>query len=326
MATTIQKYVSKCEEVLNAKPAYVHGKSSLTECDCIGMSKYAFRENNVPFSTTGTNFSARQQVDNLRKLKSVDDLHVGDVVFKAREQGEAGWELDKYPKYMPGGKYYNGDLRDYYHIGTVKSVYPLQIIHMTSPTAKTDDSIVKWGFAGTWKKEYISDANPDIPEPAPYDPEPEPAKDPVYMVVFAENGKPVNMRTKPSMKAALIDKVPVGCVVEKIGDDGAGWANIIWNKKRGWMMECFLVDEYTPTPDPDEGDDPTDEPGETLTVWSENGLPVKLRKKPSTLCNIYEKLPVGTEVELVKYGVEWTQVNYKQYKGWYMTTKFLSRG
>ena len=314
MATTIQKYVSKCEEVLDAKPAYEKGKSSLTECDCIGMSKYAFRENNVPFSTTGTNFSARQQVDNFRKLKSVSDLNVGDVVFKAREQGEAGWELDKYPKYMPGGKYYNGDLRDYYHIGTVKSVYPLQIIHMTSPTAKTDTTISKWGFVGNWKKEYISDASPDIPTP-----DPEPAEDPVYMVVFAENGKPVNMRTKPSLKAALIDKVPVGSVVEKLKEDESGWAYIKWKNKTGWMIDVFLVDEYA-------DDDPIDDEPETLTVWADNGLPVRLRKRPSTSCDIYTKLPVGTEVELVEAGDDWCKVNYKDFEGWYMMTKFLSRG
>ena len=331
MATTIQNYLSKCNEIIKAKPAYVHGKSSLKECDCIGMDKYAFRENNVSFSTTGTNFTARQQVDNFRKVNSVNDLHTGDVVFKAREQGEAGWELDKYPKYMPGGKYYNGDLRDYYHIGTVKSVYPLRIIHMTSPTAKTDDSIVNWKFAGTWKKEYISDADADVPEPFPYEPEPEP--EPEYKKVFAENGKPVNLRKKASLKASLVDRIPVGSIVGKLVEED-GWAFVQWKDMRGWMMDCFLIDEDEseppPSPEPDPvpepEPDPMDETPEILTVYAENGLPVKLRKRPSTACNIWERLPVGTEVELVKKGEEWTQVNYKQYKGWYMMTKFLSHG
>lgn len=318
MATTIKKYISKCEEVVRAEPAYMKGKSSLTECDCIGMPKYSFRENNVPFSTTGTNFSVRQQVDNLRKIKSVSDLHVGDVVFKAHEQGESGWELDKYPKYMPGGQYYNGDLRDYYHIGTVKSVNPLQIIHMTSPTAKTDTKIDKWGFVAQWKKEYINDIDPvPAPEPEPV-PEPEPAE-PKYMVVYAENGKPVNMRVKPYLNAALVDRVPVGGIIEWLKEDGA-WAYIKYGNRYGWMLDCYLVDEYTPTPEPD---DPS---GEELTVWAENGRPVKLRAKPSTSCKLYDEIPCGETVILVSAGNEWCKVNYGKHKGWYMMTKFLSRG
>lgn len=321
MATTINKYVSKCEEVVRAKPAYMKGKSSLTECDCIGMSKYSFRENNVPFSTTGTNFSVRQQVDNLRKINSVSDLHVGDVVFKAHEQGESGWELDKYPKYLPGGQYYNGDLRDYYHIGTVKSVSPLEIIHMTSPTAKIDTKIGKWGFVAQWKKEYISDTQDDDPTPSP---EPD---EPKHMTVYAENGNPVNMRMRPYLNAPLIERIPVGETVEWLKEDGA-WAYIKYGYKYGWMLDCYLVDEYIPEPDPD-GDaepEPENPAGEELTVWAANGRPVKLRAKPSTSCKLYDDVPCGAIVTLVSAGDDWCKVDYGKRKGWYMMTKFLSRG
>lgn len=324
MATTIKKYISKCDDIVKAEPAYVYGKSSLTECDCIGMPKYSFRECGVSFSTTGTNYSARKQVDNLHKISSASNLHIGDVVFKAREPGDSGYDLPS--KYRVGGAEYNGDLRDYYHIGTVKSVNPLQIIHMTSPTAKTDTKIGKWGFVAQWKKEYIDDIDPvPAPEPEPV-PEPEPAE-PKYMVVYAENGKPVNMRVKPYLNAALVDRVPVGGIIEWLKEDGA-WAYIKYGNRYGWMLDCYLVDEYTPTPDPDEDvePEPDDPSGEELTVWAENGRPVKLRAKPSTSCKLYDEIPCGETVILVSAGNEWCKVNYGKRNGWYMMTKFLSRG
>ena len=314
MATTIIRYLAKCEEVVRAKPKYVRGQSNLQECDCIGMDKYAFRECGVSFSTTGTNFTVRQQVNNLRAINSVNDLSVGDVVFKAYEQWEDGWALEKYPKYMPGGKYYNGDLRDYYHIGTVKSVHPLEIIHMTSPTAKTDSQIGKWKFVAEWKKEFIIDSPQPEPAPEPT-PKPEPEPTPKNMIVTSGNGKPVNMRKSPSLSGALVTRVPDGETVEWLKEDGAGWAYIRWNNKTGWMMDCYL-----------EPENPEPYPGEELIVWADNGRPVKLRARPSTSCNVYDLIPCGTPATLVEPGEEWSQVDCGKRKGWYMMTKFLSRG
>jgi len=250
MATTIAKYVEKCNEVYEAQPAYVKGASDLTECDCIGMDKYAFRKCDVPFSTTGTNYSYRNQIDNARAISSASDLHVGDVVFKAYEPGESGYDLPA--KYQPGGSGYNGDLRDYCHIGTVKSVSPLQIIHMTSPSAKQDTKIGKWRFAGNWKPQYISD-DPG-PEPTPPGPEPEPpTPEPDKAVVYADNGQPVKMRAKPSSNCKLYWKVPCGTILDVL-DWGDTWSNVRGQTEdgyqTGYMMRKFLkpVDQPDPVP------------------------------------------------------------------------------
>jgi hypothetical protein len=212
------------------------------------MDKYAFRECGVSFSTTGTNYSARKQVDNLRQIVGTSDLNIGDIVFKANNPGDSGYDLPD--KYREGGAEYNGDLRDYYHIGTVKSVYPLQIIHMTSPTAKTDTKIGKWEYVAAWKKTYIKDAEP-APEPAPEPPEPEPQPEPqpaLPAVVTSENGRPVNLRDQPSRFAQLVDRVPVGEAVDVIENSGE-WCQVNWNGKGGYMMTQFLdfSDDAKPT-------------------------------------------------------------------------------
>ena len=250
MATTIAKYIDGCQDIVDAKPAYKNGASDLNECDCIGMDKYSFRKNKVSFSTTGTNYSFRNQVENIREISSASDLKVGDVVFKAYAPGDKGWNLPA--KYQQGGSGYNGDLNDYYHIGTVKSVSPLEIIHMTSPTAKTDTKIGKWRFAGNWKKEYIS----DTPDPGPEPPEPEPPE-PEQKIkrVWAESGSTVNMRKKPSKNAALVERVPIGSLVE-VKKEQDGWSYCSYQDQQravwyGWMMDEFLVDVDPPAPGPD---------------------------------------------------------------------------
>lgn len=72
------------------------------------------------------------------------------MVLKAYEPGAKRYNLPA--RYKPGGGHHNGDLRDYYHIGIVKSVRPLRILHMTSPAAKTDTSLGKWAYHGQLKR------------------------------------------------------------------------------------------------------------------------------------------------------------------------------
>ena len=248
MATTRDKFVNKCEDIVVAKPVYKNGASSTSECDCIGMVKYGLRQNGVNFSTSGTNYSFRHHVDNIRSIHSASDLKFGDVVFKAYEPGQSGWDLPA--KYQQGGSEYNGDLNDYYHIGVVKSVNPLEIIHMTSPTAKRDNKIGTWGYVASLKSQYIEDSpSPEPPGPEPTPPTPEPGQ---QATVYAENGKPVKMRAKPSTNCGLYDELTVGTLVDVVTIRSDGWTQVNHGVRKGWyIMSKFLI--YG---DEDGGDDP----------------------------------------------------------------------
>lgn len=78
---------------------------------------------------------------------------------------------------------------------------------------------------------------------------------------------------------------------------------------------------------------PEKKPIGLATVWSENGLPVKMRKKASLSCNQWIRLNVGTEVELLEYdtctdknGTRWSKVSSGWRVGWYIMSEFLSFG
>ena len=236
MSTTRARFVDACMDIVNAKPAYSLGNSSTTKCDCIGMVKYGLRKNGVTLTTTGTNWTIRNQVTNIRKITGVSVLKVGDVVFKAKSPGESGYNLPS--KYQKGGSAYNGDLNDYCHIGVVKSVSPLRIIHMTSPTAKTDTAIGKWKVAADLKSQYISDSTPS-PSPTP-DPDPEPTPYADTAVVYAPTGKWVKMRQQPTTKCRIYDDVPIGSTVTVVSR-GYEWTRISYGRRKGWyMMTKFL--------------------------------------------------------------------------------------
>ena len=264
----------------------------------------------------GSNTIFREYCSETGKITSARDLQVGMAVFKCKPWTDA----DK------GNKWYGTEPGNLSHIGFVTSVNPLEITHCTSPVAKTDSTIGKWAYWGKLKN--VDYGGSPSPEPGP-DPEPTPVTKTMY--VYAENGKPVNMRRKASKQAELVERVPVGASVIWQKDDGNGWAYVKYHGFVGWMMDCYLVSEPTPAPSPDPSPDPEPDPdpvppGTMATVWAENGKPVKMRSRPSTGCNLYDELPVGTEVEIVKYADNWCRVNHGVRKGWYIMTKFLGLG
>ena len=162
---TVERYIDGINSIYVENPSYAIGHDgSDGKCDCIGMPKGAIRRaGGDPSGLSGTNYAARFTIKNLQPIAGSSQLKLGQVVLKKREPGESGYALPE--KYKPGGKSYTGDLRDYYHIGTVTRQYPLEITHMTSPKAKKDTSIGKWAFFG------------DLPQ-VEYSPSPEPDPDP----------------------------------------------------------------------------------------------------------------------------------------------------
>lgn len=224
--------------------------------DCIGAIIGALKRCKIAWSGIhGSNYAARYQSVELSQIKSVNQLSVGEAVFKARPQGNSSWDLPR--RYQYGGQYYNGDLNDYYHVGVVTSINPLMIMHMTSPVGKTDTTLGKWGyhckikplvFAGAYDDNPETEPEPEpVPVPEPRDiPTPEPEPQPIhpnagaYATVVAEKGRYVKLRQKPSTKCRLYEEVPIGAVV-RIDTPGEEWAKVDYGRRKGWyMMAKFL--------------------------------------------------------------------------------------
>lgn len=112
---------------------------------------------------------------------------------------------------------------------------------------------------------------------------------------------------------------------------------VITNKKLGKWVFCGRLKgvaygnmvKAPETPEaPTEGQTDTDAQPVALsaTVCAENGKPVKLRKEHSQSCTMYDLIPVGTVVTVTLYKSDWCRITYRNRKGWWMMTRFLSFG
>ena len=235
------KFLAKVREIFNSNQTRREpGDGSDGTCDCIGLIIGAIRRMGLTWSGIhGCNWAARKEFVKLEKINSVSDLEVGDVVLKGRPKGHSKWDLPS--RYRSGGKYYNGDLTDYYHAGVVDSVNPLQIRHMS--TKMTIDTKLNHNKNSVWNYHgkltiLVKAAGGTVPTQTPA-----PAADTPTTgskaVVVAESGGTVNLRRTPSLKGALITRIPLGTYVDIIAP-GETWAKIKYSGVTGYMMAQFL--------------------------------------------------------------------------------------
>jgi hypothetical protein len=240
MQVEARKYCDGVESIYVEQPEYQEGcDGSNGKCDCIGMCRGGLERAGVTDvkNMRGTNQAARKTIQNLQEIQSEAQLMVGDVVLKTRDKDDPTMPLPE--RYREGGEDYDPKWGEtnWTHIGTVTSVDPLIITHMTSPTAKHDKKLKGW----TWMGELPWVKYEDAPEPQP-EPEIETA------IVVAESGDTVKMRAKPSTSCKLYWDVPVGSEVivddwDAKNDGIRTWCQITWNDRLGYMMREFLREE-----------------------------------------------------------------------------------
>ena len=154
MSVAQSAFLAAVDAIAAEHPAYrLGGKAADGTCDCIGLIIGALNRCGVKWpGIHGSNWAARNAMAWLKPVSCADDLAVGDVVYKAKAPGQAGYRLPD--RYAAGP-----DLNDYYHVGVVRSISPLRIIHCTSPGGvKTDARLGRWACAGGLRQ--LDDAAP----------------------------------------------------------------------------------------------------------------------------------------------------------------------
>jgi len=226
-----KELIAKAEEIAAEEPAYEHGHWGKDGyCDCIGLIIGAIRRAGGQWrGLHGSNYAARREVRKLEKIVSNADLKPGEAVFKAYEPGQGGYSLPE--RYEKGGEYYDGDLRDYYHVGIVESVYPLRIRHMTTPKPKMDTAIGRWGWHGALKK-------------VAYGEEEKPMGQAEYQARVIGNGL-LNMRREPNRESARIMQLAVGSVVTVTDETNDEWRQISYGGHTGYVMAEYLEKDVT---------------------------------------------------------------------------------
>ncbi|MEG1571755.1 MAG: SH3 domain-containing protein [Clostridia bacterium] len=222
------------------------GSNNANGCDCSGAFVYAYGQFRQKIYH-GSNRMIRVFCRDVRRVTSASQLQVGMAIFKARTD-TSGMNAS----YLPGGQYYNPSLPyDYYHVGLVTSVNPLQIVNATTPVARVDTVLSKWHSAGLLNAVDYSGSLPPKPPVNPACPAcptcplcpTDPTSPPVNVTsatVFAATGSTVNLRSEPSPKAVVLVRVPVGQQVSVLSQTNADWWRVKYQSTVGSMMSKFL--------------------------------------------------------------------------------------
>lgn len=217
----LEAFIAQVEAIAQASPVYrLGGDGSDGTCDCIGLVIGAIRRAGGAWTGThGSNYAARYEMRGLLPVMDAGELCLGDVVYKARTPGQAGYALPERYKKGP-------DQRDYYHVGVVTATSPLEITHCTSPGIVRDTKLGKWTYRGRLEKVGYDSAE-GVETMA------QEAK------VTAASGSTVKMRSKPSASDGLYWEVPVGAEVQ-VAEITGGWAKVRYGDRTGYMMAAFL--------------------------------------------------------------------------------------
>ena len=223
MIVTQDSFLAAVDAIQAEAPTYRSGgKAADGTCDCIGLIIGALNRCGIKWpGIHGSNWAARNAMAWMLPVSDAGDLAAGDIVFKGKRPGESGYALpDRYAS--------DPDRNDYYHVGVVRSISPLRIIHCTSPGGVTTDTKVgKWAYRGGLTLLDRSACE-----------EPSDAVVPGTATVTASSGSTVNLRTSSSKRSKVVTKVPVGSDVTVLDVNGE-WAKVQF-PVTGYIMLDFL--------------------------------------------------------------------------------------
>lgn len=246
MGITRERFLEKVEEIAQSNPSYKEGRDgSDGTCDCIGLIIGAIRRAGGSWTGIhGSNYSARYEMRELLPVMDAGELNPGDAVYKAKMPGEAGYALPERYKNDP-------DQRDYYHVGVVTAVEPLEITHCTGPGIVRDTKLGRWTYRGRLEKVDYDGTSQEVGTMVQ------------TATVVADSGSKVKMRSKPSTSDGLYWEVPVGATVQ-VAENTGGWAKVRYGDRTGYMMVEYLEMDAQEPPASGSSSGSTD--GELITI------------------------------------------------------------
>ena len=239
-------------------------------CDCIGLIIGACALCGETWKGIhGSNYAAREAVNQLHSVTDASQLRAGQIVFKYRLLSDDGYSLPA--RYRSGH-----DLRDYYHVGVVRSVDPLDIIHCTSPGPIAHDrKLGRWRMAaelkaiqGTGDQNMVGGVMAGGEMENRNQEKTDMTEKTVTARVESGNGNGANLRASKSVSSKRLEKLPEGAQLSVISQDDT-WAKVEYTGIKGYVKKEFLVMEDEAMPGISPG-------GDTLTLTLDRAVCLKI--------------------------------------------------
>ena len=230
----VSDFVSRVEQLALPKLRYqIGGTGKDGTCDCVGLIMGAMYElGHEKYALHSTNYFARYQTMGLKKA-SDKALFIGQLLYRARES-----TVQLHARYRMGGRYYTGDMLDYYHVGVVTSIRPLRIIECTR-AGNVDGIAVRerfqnWHYGGKLRGiDYDALRAEERTEPM----ESEAMQmDMLYEARVATREDPLNLRDAPGGRR--IGELPRDAIVQVL-EEGE-WARVRYGEAMGYVSMQYL--------------------------------------------------------------------------------------
>ena len=199
-------------------------------CDCIGLIMGAMYDlGHKKYDLHSTNYFARYQTMEMVTLRKGTPIYPGMILYKAKDN------QDKlHGRYLPGGRYYTGDVLDYYHVGVVTRAKPLEIIECTEYGGVTgivrSDTINGWDYGGklcgVLYEGYEEEDEKEEGE----------AMNVLYTARVITQEDPLTLRATAGGRK--IGDIPKGAEVEVLAD--GEWARVRWGDMLGYVSSRYL--------------------------------------------------------------------------------------
>ena len=237
----VSGFVARVKRIADRNPAYrIGGVGKDGTCDCIGLVMGAMYElGHREYAMHSTNYFARYQMQILEGIMR-DDLRLGVLLFKVRENSDKLHE-----RYQAGGRYYTGDLKDYYHVGVVTGINPLEITECTEyggvSGIRVSSSLKGWRYAGLLKDVLYDGDDEDVETQTEVESVSEERVESgeVGRAIVTTQSGALNVRAW-ARTGEILGRVPKGKEVEVLEDSGDGWPVIRYGELEGYASAEYL--------------------------------------------------------------------------------------
>lgn len=224
MMIGVSRFAARVEQIAARPLQYkIGGIGKNGVCDCTGLIMGAMYElGRKKYDMHSTNYFARYQT---MEMKRVDQkrAYVGQILYKARDNTDGD---GMNARYLPGGRYYTGDLLDYYHVGVVTGINPLRVIECTEYGKVSgiviSSSLKGWEYEGKLRGVDYSEKE---------------VEDVLYYARVTTKEDPLTLRNAP-LSGKKIGEIPRGEIVEVMST--GDWPRVKYDGMLGYASAQYL--------------------------------------------------------------------------------------
>lgn len=305
---TLEQFLNGCKRNAARIKGYKLGTTGANGLsDCIGYIMGALELAGQKWNGThGSNYAARYRTKNLHPVTSAAQLKLGEIVYKHYEPNTEAWK-----KSFPISTYKgHPDQNDYYHVGVVTSVNPLEISHCSGGGMHYDKVLGKWDYAGECSLVEYGCVTTQTSGPIGDIQSSVAVTGPGKAIVDVPDDTTVNVRSSSSTTGKVLVKLDEGTKVDVLAIVGT-WARIDYafvKEGTGYIMSKYIS-----------ADGKVDVPDNTT---------VNVRAKASTGSSKVTTMPEGASVTVLSKSGGWSKVKYAEQKSGtgYVMTRYLRKG